>query len=297
MTTERILQAEKVEGEISLVIDYVPGESVAVDVLRGAMQLIEALDQLDRVLLSSVDSSLEPVSILNDVRHSSLKMMLARALRKVPDNHLGALEWKKWVGEILVKGKYLLLDKLDADTPQIATVLHELEEDYRRAPIGLIGYTPPAVSDVRAALDGVAEARAALPGQAVTVQTELGDVRLPETMSAATNEGLGPPETAVTNKGVEFFRVKAPDLLSNAQWTVLRNNRQVRVDMLHQGWLERYHRREVDLRPGDSIECRYEETVRYDAAQNEVERRLAVVEVLRVITPGIQQPLPGTTAS
>ena len=97
---DRELKTESVEGEIALIIDYVAGESLAVDVLQGAMQLIQSLDKLDRVLLSSVDTNLEPVSILNDVQHSSLKMMLARGLRRIPDDPVKSLDWKKWVGRL-----------------------------------------------------------------------------------------------------------------------------------------------------------------------------------------------------
>ena len=55
-----------VEGEIALTVDYLAGKASAIAVLSGATQMIAALDGLDRALLSSVDSELEPVSILND---------------------------------------------------------------------------------------------------------------------------------------------------------------------------------------------------------------------------------------
>ena len=289
---ERVLDVERVEGEIAIVIDYKPGHVLAVDVLQGAMRLIESLDRLDDVLLSSVDSSLEPVSVLNDVQHSSLKMILQRALRSVPDDHLGSLEWKKWVGGLLVRGKYKLLQHLDGDAPEIQSILIELQPEYAKAPGGLIGYTPPNVYDVREALDVVATARASLPGQAVIVQTELGDVSLPEQVPIQVAEVLtGPAEITRTNTGVEFFKVKSVDMLGQSQWTVLRNNRLVKVDFLHQRWLREYHERRHVLLPGDSLECKYEEVISYDANHTELERRLAIVEVLRVITPPVQPQL------
>ncbi len=289
---ERQLEAQTVEGEIGLVIDYQPGKVLAVNVLQAAMGMIEALDKLDAVLLSSVDTALEPVSVLNDVQHSSLKMLLARALRNTPDELIGNLDWKKWVGGLLVKGKYKLLARLDADAPEIQRVLVELEPEYK-SPSNLIGYKPPTVLDVRDALDGVSKARAALPGQVVKVQTELGDIDLPEVMSAATTEihDLEPGETVV-NRGIEFFKVKSPDMIGASQWVVLRNNRSTRVDMLHQGWLEAYHRREHAVLPGDSLKCHFEERIQYDAAGNEIERKLFIVEVLAVITPPVQSALP-----
>jgi len=286
---DRQLAIESVEGEIALVIEYQPGKSEALSVLAGAMRLIESLDALDHCLLSSIDSTLEPVSILNDIQHSSLKVLLARALRKVPDEHIASMDWKKWLGALLVKGKHKLLQIVDADAPEVRRVLSELEADYKAAPGGLIGYTPPTVADVRDALDGVARARASLPGQRVTVQTELGDIELTQQTAPSDEPPAAGPQQTIINSGVEFFKVKAPDMLGSSQWTVLRNNRSTRVDMLHQRWLDAYHARAHSILPGDSLKCRFEESVTYDAAGNELERKLAIVEVLEVITPPVQQ--------
>lgn len=176
---DRTLPLESVEGEIALVIDYRAGQSEAVSVLAGAMRFIESLDKLDHCLLSSIDTALEPVSILNDIQHSSLKILLARALRKVPDDAVGSLDWKKWLGALLVKGKYLLLQRLEGGDEGIRAALLSLEGDYRSAPDVMVGYTPPSVSDARDALRGVAVARAAIPDGNVLVQTDMGDVQIP----------------------------------------------------------------------------------------------------------------------
>jgi hypothetical protein len=288
---ERILEAQKIEGEIGLVIDYEPGKVLALDVLQAAMGMIQALDKLDAALLSSVNTSLEPVSVLNDVQHSSLKMLLARALRNAPDELIKNMDWKKWVGALLVTGKYKLLQILDADAPEIRTVLIGLEAEYKANPVGLLGYSPPTIADVREAMDGVVMARARLPGQRVIVQTELGDVVIPEAPAkpeVTLNDG---PQQTITNTGVEIFKVKAPDMLGTAQWQVLRNGRSMRVDMLHQRWLDAYHARQHTILPGDSLKCRFEETITYDAAGNELERNLAIIEVLEVISPPLQGKL------
>lgn len=285
---ERVLESQTVEGEIGLVIDYEPGKSSAINILQSAMNMIEALDKLDSALLSSIDSSLEPVSVLNDVQHSSLKLLLARALRKLPDEHIQSLDWKKWAGALLVKGKYKLLQKLDADAPEIRQILIDLEPDYKSTPGGLIGYTPPTVSDVIDALDGISKARSAMPHNLVTIQTELGDVVLPDQVVFVDAPVDDAPQQTVTNTGIEFFKVKAPDMLGSAQWSLLRNNRSVKVDMLHQNWIDAYHRREHSLLPGDSLKCQFEETITYDAIGNELDRKLAIIEVIAIISPPTQ---------
>lgn len=153
-----------------------------------------------------------------------------------------------------------------------------------------IDSTPPTVAAVREALDGVAIARATLPGQRITIQTELGDIDLAESVTVTAPPAGGPQQT-ITNNGVEFFKVKAPDMLGASQWTVLRNNRSTKVDMLHQSWLDAYHARQHSILPGDSLKCQFEESVTYDELGNEMERKLAIIEVLAVITPPLQRPL------
>lgn len=288
---DRMLDVEKVEGEIAVVIKYKPGESHAVDVLQGAIALVDALDRLDHVLLSSVDTSLEPVSVLNDIEKSSLKLLLARALRSVPDDHLHNPDWKKWLGALLVKGKHLLLQRIDADAPEIQQAVDLLTEDYRHAP-GLVGYEPPRVADIQGALDGVAKARARFPRQRVLIQTEFGDIDLPETLPPPLPVPVDPDKlTFMVNRGREFFKIKQPDMLGQAQWSVLRNGRTVRVDILHKAWLDAYQNRGASILPGDSLECLFEETIVYDDQQNEVERKIAVIEVLRVVSPPHQKQL------
>lgn len=290
---DRTLDVEKVEGEIALVIKYKPGESHAVDVLQGAIALVDSLDRLDHVLLSSVDTRLEPVSVLNDIEKSSLKLLLARALRSVPDEHLHNPDWKKWIGALLVKGKHLLLQRIDADAPELQRAVDQLTEDYRHAP-GLVGYEPPRIADIQGALDDVAKARARFPRQPVLIQTELGDIDLPETLPAPSMVPIDPDRlTYVVNRGREFFKIKQPDMLGQAQWSVIRNGRAVRVDILHKAWLDEYHGRGKPLLPGDSLECQFEETITYDDQQNEIDRRLAIIEVIRVVSPPQQRNLLG----
>lgn len=284
-----LIDAQVVEGEIALTIDYPAGKAGAIAVLAGAAELVAALDELDRALLSSVDTSLEPVSILNDVQHSSLKILLARAIRSVPDSALSGLDWKAWVGGLLVKGKYRLLQALDADAPVISEVLEELRPDYAQGP-GLVGYEPPTVHQARKALTRVQQARGALADCRVEVLTELGRLDLPPVKPAE-----GPDEPAVAerrvNRGREWLKVRFPDMLGTAQWTVLRGGRSVRVAILHRAWLDAYHRREIELLPGDAIDCDYEETIDYDAYGNELARHLSVIQVHGVRYAPRQLPL------
>lgn len=289
-----IIDAQTVEGEIALTIDYPAGKAGAIAVLAGAAELVASLEALDRSLLSSVDTALEPVSILNDVQHSSLKILLTRALRSVPDSALSGLDWKAWVGSLLVTGKHKLLQAMDGDAPQIVEVLDELRPEYAKAPT-LIGYDPPTVVDVQKALEQVRIARHALADCRVDFQTEEGVITLPD---VALPEEVALPVVSETrvNRGREWLKVRSPDMLGSAQWRVLRAGRTIPVSILNKHWLDAYHRREIALLPGDALDAEFEETVEYDADGNELSRRLAIIQVHGIKSPprqaklGIEKP-------
>lgn len=175
--------------------------------------------------------------------------------------------------------------------PKFKKTLLELSDEYKSPPGQLVDFNPPSVSDVMDALDGVTKARRLISGYSVTIETSLGDVILVDNGSPAPLPEISTPVQEIRNAGIEFFKVKAPDMLGSSQWSVQRNNRTVKVEMLHKGWLDAYHRREKVLQPGDSLKCKFEERILYDGMGTEIERKLAVIEVLEILSPPVQQPL------
>ena len=169
--------------------------------------------------------------------------------------------------------------------------LKKLEPDYKAAP-SLIGYDLPKVKNVQSALRSVSRARASLGNQQVIVQTELGDIVLGGGPGLEPDAESGEVVTVLTNRGREFLKVRYPDMLGQAQWTVMRNGRMTRVELLHKRWLGAYHGRAFTILPGDSLDCSFEESVSYDAQRNEVERKLTVIEVHGVVSPPTQTALP-----
>ncbi|MEO0556751.1 MAG: hypothetical protein AAF170_01075, partial [Bacteroidota bacterium] len=71
-------------------------------VFRAMAGLIESFEEMDKALIASIDSSIEPVLLLEDVETSSLRAWLAQRLKSVDDDGLKELNWKKVVGAYLV---------------------------------------------------------------------------------------------------------------------------------------------------------------------------------------------------
>ncbi len=282
---ERKLETEVIEGEIAIVIKYNAGESSAIDVLQGAMNIINALDGLDKVLLKGVDSNLEPVSILNDVQHSSLKLLLARALKKIPDEHINNLDWKKFVGSLLVNGKHRLISKLEANEQEISTILDNIGKDYVNIPGSGLNYDKPDVKEINKAIKQFKNACSGMENQEITIQSELGDIVLKDVEPVNIEAGKDVDTQIITNIGQEIFKIKAIDMIGKSKWKLLRNKETINVAINDSEWLNEFLNRKYALLPGDSIKCEYKEEIYYDKSHNETNRQLTITKILEIIHP------------
>ena len=101
------------ESDIELKIDFVEDEGSPARVFEIAAQIIRAFEDLDRALVSSVDSTISTTMVLEDVEKSSLKVFLRNVLKQVDDQALKDLDWKPLVGQYLVKAKRVAVEWLD----------------------------------------------------------------------------------------------------------------------------------------------------------------------------------------
>ncbi len=137
---------EEPEADFALVIDFKKGESSPTRVFSSATNFIEAFQSIDRILVKSVDSSITPVMMLEDVELGSLKIWLKNSLNSTDDQALKELDWRPAVGKYLVRAKYMILSWIDDDAvpkslPELRKNLTQLasETDVRRLP----DYAPP----------------------------------------------------------------------------------------------------------------------------------------------------------
>ena len=97
-------------------LDFPKGTRNPQRLLKGAAAYIDALNSLDSLLVSSVDTQIKPVFVLEEIEVGSIKLWLKQILEAINDNALETLDWKPAVGKYLVKAKYLLLKHLEGKT-------------------------------------------------------------------------------------------------------------------------------------------------------------------------------------
>lgn len=277
------------EADFALVIDFKKGEGSPTRVFAAVSDLIEAFQAIDQVLVQSVDSSISPVMMLEDVEVGSLKVWLRNALRSTDDQALKSLDWRPAVGKYLVRAKYLIMTWIDDDKaprslPDLRRDLQNLakETDVRRMP----DYAPPDPSGlIEAALkiqDGkdrlLPEDRAYLETDDKTIEIDIS-VRLDpdEVTDLATKETITMPASPM------ILAVKKPDYLGDSKWEFRHGKRAIAAKIEDAEFLADFQGRKRDVRPGDALRCNVSVEMKYGFDNELISETYKIVEVIEIL--------------
>jgi hypothetical protein len=295
-----LLTAQEIDFGIE--IQYQPDTPDPSRVFRSMTDLIHAFERFDRHLIVSIDSSIQPILLLQEIEAGSLRSWFRDQLVAIDDSALKDGDWKKILGHFLVRGKYLVVKRLENKTSIIskseveqleAELLYAAEEtNVRRIP----GYERMSR---RALLESVREISAAVAnldyGDSAKLLTSGGEADFnldfdiaPETLDELT------VEESIFNTEQMILRVKKPDFLGDSRWEFI-HERSLEAKILDVEWLQNFRSGGIALMPGDSIRALVQVDVHYGIDHEVVSKSyqvLRVIEVLHKERPS-QDLLPG----
>jgi hypothetical protein len=288
-------------GEYYVEVEYEKGSERPSHVFHAMAELIESFQQIDIHLAASVAASIEPIVILEEVEAGSIRARLATVLRSVDDEALKTLDWKGIVGTYLVRGKARILKYLDGksgidDLAQLEILEGELVQLAEETKIRQV----PAYAPIsRRLLLGDLNALSAAVGylnerESAVAVLENERVEVPRNFAVSEEviERLLTSET-LDNEAPIILKVKKPDYLGNSMWEFRHEGHKLDAKMIDGVWLEQFHRRLVNIGPGDAIRARMRTVVNYDKFGTAVSSHREITKVLDVIPlpPGAQAEL------
>lgn len=269
-------------------------------VFRAMSGLIDSFQTLDRSLAGSIDVSIQPVLMLEDIEAGSLKAWLRSALLSADDQALKSGEWKRIVGNYLVKAKYIVLRFLEdkeklSNREDIARLQRELmtvaeETEVRWIP----AYNPVPLPRLLGSIQSVNEAVGHL-GQKDKAKfiSEDGEANLNLTLqfSISEMEELLTSEI-IPSDSIMILKVKKPDYLGESKWEFV-FGRGIEAKILDLEWLARFQNRTEDVRPGDALRASVRTEVRYGYQGDVVGTSYSILKVIEVIrfNPPVQGKL------
>ena len=264
-------------SDFAFCIDFKRGEGPASRIFLATYDFINACEKLDRELVSIIDSSIEPVMVLEDVEAGSLKTYFRTKLESVDDQALkDVLDWKKIAGRFLVKCKYLVLERMNEDPREdsILSLRKEIqklgsETDVRHLPV----YAEPKPSALMQGIQDFQSVKDRLSdGDAAYIESQGGirlDLDLRVRWDITTVQELSTTSRETHRVASMVFSVKKPDYLGDSKWDLRYADRPLSVKIEDLDWLRGFQTRRFDVRPGDALDCTVRIEVSY-GLDNEV---------------------------
>lgn len=281
---------EPPDSEFAIIVDFKKGEGSPTRVFSAASAMVEAFERLDHSLVRSVDTSIRPQMVLEDVEVSSLKAWFRNVLRATDDQALKDMDWRPAVGKYLVRAKYMVLRWVDDEDPpkslpDLRKELQDLagETDVRHLP----DYAPPDVRDLIDFASRVQKAKAQLgPEDRLRFESkEDGSLEVVATLDVENLEDFATKDTFISAPAAMILAVKKPDYLGTSRWEVRHGGRTISAKIEDDSFLRRFQNRDIDVRPGDALNCMVRVERKYGFDNNLIGERHTIVSVTDVL-PG-----------
>lgn len=248
-------------ADFAFYIDFDKTKGSASRVFKATHDFIEACEKLDKGLLSSIDSNIETILMIEDVEAASLKTWFKNGLKSTDDQALKDMNWKPAVGKYLVRAKYMVLDWMEKDgaprsLPDLREELRKLasETDVRHLP----DYAPVSNETLLNAVTEFDHVKSnLLPSDKASLVSDSGEKTFDVTLriNVSEIEDLAVRETIENPEMVMLLAVKKPDFLGDSQWEFKHGKKTIRAKIADETWISQFRNREFDVRPGDALRC------------------------------------------
>jgi hypothetical protein len=287
------LLSELTDSDLVIEVAAPGGSGESVDSV-GVRQLRQAVEVSYRALGGAVPVQLETVAVVEEVSRRSLSVWLR--VRRSGDGSLG--EGDASLLKFLARGTLAMLAWMDGSpTLQLA----DLQQALRVLVWGTSVTTTsqpalPSSSDLVEAISAWQKAKAALnPGDTVRIVTNNGSAQLDLGKRIAEPRTLLQARKLVNHSADMIFLVEMPDYQGKGEWLLKHGGTRTTAVAEPGTLLDKFYRRELDIRPGDALRCKVDFETSYGPDHEVLAERYRIVEILEVLPPTkaeAEQPQP-----
>lgn len=260
----------------------------------GPARLVQdAIQASYRALAGSIHLQLETVAVLEEVSRKSLSLWL-----RVQVGGEGSAGSDPAQLKFLARGSLAMIAWMDgSSTHQLA----DLQQAIRVLAWGTSMTTPsqPVLPSSAQLIDAIAawqRAKEALvAGDRARLITNNGSAEIDASKRIAEPRTLLQSRTLVNPSADMIFVVEMPDYQSTNQWQLKHGSTRTTAIAEPGTLLDRFYRRELDIRPGDALRCRVHVESSYGPDHEVLAERYRIVEILEVL-PGAKPSNDPVTA-
>jgi len=264
----------------------------------ASMQLLQqAVAASYRALAGSIPVQLETVAVLEEIAKRSLSQWLRVQVKG--DGALGDRSDGSLL-KFLARGTLAIIAWMDGSSTQ---QLADLQQAIRVLAWGTSITTTahpvlPASSELVNAISAWQNAKAALnPDSVVRIITNNGSARLDLSKRIAEPRALLLARKLVNHSADMIFVVEMPDYHARGEWQLRHGETRTTAVSEPGTLLDKFYRRELDVRPGDALRCRVDLETSYGPDHEVLAERYRIVEILEVLPASVNQQEPPESRS
>lgn len=283
---------QRLESDFAVEIDFEPETGFdPARVFKSMSQLIGAFQDIDMRLITSINSAIGPVLMLENIETGSLRTWLRSRLDLLPgDDVLKDGDWKKIVGFYLVRCKHIIVrfiegkatitTRSDVQALEAELLAAAEETQIRRIP----AYEPINRKDLLEGIQEISNALAHLEGNdgasLITMEGK-ANFNLNFRISDQTIEELTVEEN-ISHEEEMILKVKKPDFLGESKWECI-YEKAIEVKITDIEWLAKFQNGEEPIFPGDSLRAMVQVAVKYGYNREVVSREYHVTKVIKIL--------------
>jgi hypothetical protein len=251
--------------------------------LKRAELIEDAVEESYRALAGSIQVQLETVAVLEEVAKRSLSLWL----RVQTGGGQGETSDASLL-KFLARGTLAIIAWMDGSpTLQLA----DLQQAIRVLAWGTSITTTahpvlPSSSELVEAIAAWQKAKGTLAaGESVRIVTNNGSAELDLSKRIADPRTLLLARKLVNHSADMIFVVEMPDYQASRQWPLKHGDTHTIAYCEPGTLLDKFYRRELDIRPGDALRCKVDFEISYGPDHEVLAERYRIVEILEVL-PG-----------
>jgi hypothetical protein len=265
--------------------------------LAPVQLLHDAVEASYRALAGSIQVQLETVAVLDEIARRSLSQWL-----RVQVKGDGALADSSDASllKFLARGTLAIIAWMDgSSTLQLA----DLQQAIRVLAWGTSITTSaqpvlPTSAELVAAVAAWQKAKGALgAGDSVRIITNNGAAELDLSKKITDPRALLLTRKLVNHSADMIFVVEMPDYQATGQWQLKHGGTRTAAYCEPGTLLDKFYRRDLDIRPGDALRCRVDCETSYGPDHEVLAERYRIVEIVEVLPAAVNQQEPSEARS
>jgi hypothetical protein len=248
--------------------------------ISQVQRLQDALEASYRALAGSISVQFETIAVLEEVAKRSLSLWLRVQTRGDTDGSDASLP------KFLARGTLAIIAWMDGSpTLQLA----DLQQAIRVLAWGTSVTTTahpvlPSSSELVDAIAAWQQAKSAqIAGDSARIITNNGSAELDLSKRIADPRTLLLARKLVNHSADMIFVVEMPDYQATRQWPLKHGETRTIAYCEPGTLLDKFYRRELDIRPGDALRCKVDFETSYGPDHEVLAERYRIIEILEVL--------------